>query len=224
MFDANGSPIKRPPNTARNPSHSQQPHGSSPMYDQNTSPGAMSVVSPSSVPPSVEKRAEEHWWNVDSPIHKKWKELRKFRRVALESQLVGIISRITELSRSVEYYTPPSSAYSLSAYSLIEKSLVIDTIQLQLNRLKPTNPEIEEKIYRVNGKSNVIDVSHDLIIVYNEFLNILHTVQMDETIKYNLIVETGELLENIKSRQSTKFVPEKGHTEFKKLINEYTIF
>jgi len=214
-FDKNGSPIGKWNTTIRNASYSQQPDESSPMYDQNTSQDAMSVVSFRSVPPSVEKRAEENWWNVSSPLYKKWKELREFRMFALESQLAEIISRITELSRSVEYDTPPSPAYSF-----IEESLVIDTIKEQLDKLKPTNPEIEEKIYRVNGKSNVIDVSHDLTKVYRAFLNILETLDMDETIKHNLIVETEELLENIKSSQSTKFVPEKGHTEFKKLINE----
>jgi len=201
--------------TIRDASFSQPKEKTIEMVAIDSPTHADSQASFDSLSLSTRRKVQEDWWNVGSPFYKRWEKLRQFRSVALESQLVRIISRIIEFSRSVKYDTPPSYAYSL-----IENMLVIDTIQLQLNELKRDNPEIEENINRINGKSNVIDVSHDLTKVYIYFLNILHTVQMDGLIKTNLIAETTKLLNNISSSQSTKFVPEKGHTEFKKLINE----
>ena len=167
--------------------------------------------------PNVLKRLEKNWLNPSCENRKKYDQLRQFRDVALESQLVGIISRITEKHGSED-----NNDYSSNtAYTFIESKLVIDTIQQQLDRLKLNNPEIEKNIYRINGESNVIDVSHDLIIVYNEFLGILEKVEVEEKIKIRLITETRELLKKIvSSGESGKFVPTKGHLEFKNLINE----
>ena len=168
-------------------------------------------------PPNVLERVEKNWLDPMCENRIKYDLLRQFRDVGLESQLVGIISRITEQHGSED----KNDYDNIFAYQYIKNNLATETIQKQLDALKLKNPEIEKNIYRINGKSNVIDVSHDLIIVYNEFLEILERVEMKEEIKNTLITETSELLEKIvSSGESGKFVPTKGHLEFKNLINE----
>ncbi len=207
-FDKNGSPTRDGQNRI-NPSYSETVKQSDPMWTE-LSPVAYSQARIYEVPSAIKKRVQENWWDKNSTFYKRWEQLRIFKSIGLESQLVGIISNITE--------TPFLSIQDNNNdpnYFTILNNLTIPTITEQLTTKKNETPQITNDINEINGKSNVVDVSHDLTRVYNLFYNILKNV---EHVSPTLISETKQLIEFI-STKSGNFVPEKGHIKFKELIN-----